>query len=534
MPLQLRRGSNTSRQATTFAAGEPVWTTDTNKLFIGDGVTPGGIAVDTTGSFSYTLTTATSSAVGGVKIGSGITITADGTISAATGDSNTFSNITVTNTATIGILNAPSTSTTHHIGALNVSQSGPYTYLSSDTGYIRVNENTQLALDGTFVLNGILYVETISANTPGNLVTVAGTLKANQTATFASTVIFNTATNYIQSYNSGGLWSTNLQAAHGIGLNPGSGIVSITGANGIEVDRIQNNDAGFITIADRVKMVGNAIDFSTQTSIGQVFDNPATLQMEAAGRINITSPGGLKLDTNSTAGLAGSKLGVNYIEPVNTTTVNISNTLQVATLKFGDGTTMTTASTGSGAASTGDIGFSGNWIRNTGTGAILVSPQDGVTGVYLPSDTDADTAAVQLFNTDTTGTVTITAGSTPKTWTFSHDGSITKPNGIKEITTATTGVSTTATFAVASYDTSEYACGKFSVQVKNYGAFHFAEIVVGTNTVDQWITQYGVTTSEGEIGTFSVDRASTVVTLYFTPTVGSVSLTLRAQGTLFV
>jgi len=65
MPLQLRRGSNADRLTTTFAEGEPVWTTDTTKLYVGDGVTAGGVEIS-----------------GG----------------------NTFDTINVTNTATVGSL----------------------------------------------------------------------------------------------------------------------------------------------------------------------------------------------------------------------------------------------------------------------------------------------------------------------------------------------------------------------------------------------------------------------------------------------
>lgn len=68
MPLQIRRGSDADRATTTFAEGEPVWTTDTTKLYIGDGVTPGAILV------------------------------------AGGGGGNTFTNITVTGTATVGVL----------------------------------------------------------------------------------------------------------------------------------------------------------------------------------------------------------------------------------------------------------------------------------------------------------------------------------------------------------------------------------------------------------------------------------------------
>lgn len=81
MPLQIRRGSNTLRSTTVFDEGEPIWTTDTTKLYIGDGVTPGGIEV--------------------VR--------------------NTFTNITVTGTATVNALvigsDAPITSRSQLIGA---------------------------------------------------------------------------------------------------------------------------------------------------------------------------------------------------------------------------------------------------------------------------------------------------------------------------------------------------------------------------------------------------------------------------------
>jgi len=42
MPLQIRRTTEAYISTTTFSAGEPVFSTDTHKLFLGDGVTPGG------------------------------------------------------------------------------------------------------------------------------------------------------------------------------------------------------------------------------------------------------------------------------------------------------------------------------------------------------------------------------------------------------------------------------------------------------------------------------------------------------------
>lgn len=42
MALQLRRGTDAERKLVAFAAGELIYTTDTNKVFVGDGTTLGG------------------------------------------------------------------------------------------------------------------------------------------------------------------------------------------------------------------------------------------------------------------------------------------------------------------------------------------------------------------------------------------------------------------------------------------------------------------------------------------------------------
>jgi len=51
MPLQIRRGTDAERlNSFTPAEGELIYTTDTKKLYVGDGITPGGVAIDTVGS----------------------------------------------------------------------------------------------------------------------------------------------------------------------------------------------------------------------------------------------------------------------------------------------------------------------------------------------------------------------------------------------------------------------------------------------------------------------------------------------------
>jgi len=55
MSLQLRRGLEAARTLTVFSNGEPLWTTDTNKLYVGDGVTPGGVLVSGGGGSTNTF-----------------------------------------------------------------------------------------------------------------------------------------------------------------------------------------------------------------------------------------------------------------------------------------------------------------------------------------------------------------------------------------------------------------------------------------------------------------------------------------------
>lgn len=52
MALQVRRGTNSERLGVTFAPGELVYTTDSKGLYVGDGLTPGGVDVVSTSGIS--------------------------------------------------------------------------------------------------------------------------------------------------------------------------------------------------------------------------------------------------------------------------------------------------------------------------------------------------------------------------------------------------------------------------------------------------------------------------------------------------
>jgi hypothetical protein len=111
MPLQFRRGTNAERLTITPSAGEPIWTTNTNLLYIGDGTTVGGLqvvgALPSTGTF--TSLTVTNLHFSGDPVGVNQTTAWTGTVAWSaigskpngglyTTSSVTFAQLTVTNT----------------------------------------------------------------------------------------------------------------------------------------------------------------------------------------------------------------------------------------------------------------------------------------------------------------------------------------------------------------------------------------------------------------------------------------------------
>ena len=100
MALKLRRGTDSQRALITPADGELIYTTDTKKLFVGDGSTQGGNPVDTAGSAlgsNLSLNNFDLVGTGNVNISGNITatgnITADGNLTLGgnltVGDANT-------------------------------------------------------------------------------------------------------------------------------------------------------------------------------------------------------------------------------------------------------------------------------------------------------------------------------------------------------------------------------------------------------------------------------------------------------------
>ncbi len=96
MALRLRRGTDAQRAIITPLDGELIYTTDTKKLYVGDGTTAGGKAVDTAGTFlgaDLDLNNFNLNGTGNVNIAGNIT---------ATGNITADGNMTIGGNLTIG------------------------------------------------------------------------------------------------------------------------------------------------------------------------------------------------------------------------------------------------------------------------------------------------------------------------------------------------------------------------------------------------------------------------------------------------
>lgn len=76
---------------------------------------------------------------------------------------------------------------------------------------------------------------------------------------------------------------------------------------------------------------------------------------------------------------------------------------------------------------------------------------------------------------------------------------------------------TTATQTVDSFSTSSYTSAKYMVQVTDAGRVHSQEIMLIHNGTDVYMTQYGIITTNGQLGAFSSIITGSNVLLYFTP-----------------
>jgi hypothetical protein len=207
MALQIRRGTNTERQDLQFAEGELIYTTDSKRLFVGDGTTDGGIPVsagmealldDTTPQLggSLDLNGNDISGTGNISITGSIhatgNITSDGNISLG---NDAGDNVTVA--GSIGSHIIPITDSTFDLGSQsNRWKNGFFSGLTVDGQIDAVSfVGHILADDSTVVFDantGNLRAESISGTFTGNVVgNLTGDVTGNVTGNLTGNVTGN-------------------------------------------------------------------------------------------------------------------------------------------------------------------------------------------------------------------------------------------------------------------------------------------------------------------------------------------------------
>ena len=189
MALRLRRGTDAQRQLVTPLDGELVYTTDTKKLYVGDGTTAGGNAVDTAGTnlgSNLDLSGFNITGTGNVQVDGNITATGNLTVD---GNFTLGGNITVgdASTDTINFAAKIESSLIPDVsGARNVgSPSNKFGTVYAD--FLSVTDSIEAtSLNANIIGND----STVLLNVATGEVNVSGTLKGNVTAS-DNTSFFN-------------------------------------------------------------------------------------------------------------------------------------------------------------------------------------------------------------------------------------------------------------------------------------------------------------------------------------------------------
>lgn len=429
MALQLRRGSNTARASTVFAAGEPVWTTDTNQLYIGNGIDPGGVLVAGGGG----------------------------------GSTNTFVNATIDTELSIG--------------------TGTYRML---LGQSPVPYDNQFYITGNNEVNDKLFIDNF------NFVQFNSELEVASTASFAGSVYIGTGTSRIYENtdlsNRFSIYSNNNMEINGEGITmyPHSGGVTIDG--NLTVNQTAsvaaasvNTELSIGTGTYRMLLGQSPTPFDNQfyitgnSSVNDklFFDNFNLVQINTGNQLQVESTatfnGNVNVNTNNTVTIAGMSIGLNngaVVMPA-ATVASSATTVLFQTIpgaggniifnmnRFGVQWPLAITRTGGIAFSHGQQIFPG---QTTNVGALSVQAGSTATGTanqLLLSSGGSGTGPLArgVFNDGTGFTVgTRTSGGATafNSSVFDLNGGLTLPKSLAVGTTATVNslsVTTTATMA---------------------------------------------------------------------------------------
>jgi hypothetical protein len=396
MALKIRKGTDVERVGITPAAGELIFTTDTNQLFIGDGSTLGGLFIGPASSATLALGGAldlnNNDIIGTGNIDINGTITATGSINLGNDASD---NVVFGGEVNSNIV--PNTTDTYNLGSSTKKWNGAWINNLTTTTVTAINitghldgdlEGSVFADDSTILVDAVAgkIVGPVEANVTGNvtgnvIATDSTTLVNASTKTFTGNLTGNVSgdlSGAVQGTFSGQLLNDEGQ----VFLDTTSGDVPTLPANIIgelRGDVIADNstllvsgETGSInlngTIKDNVvpftdaniNLGSGVYKFSNAYIANTVFIGSSSTQSISAAGSNITLKGSIQTNSSISTTLDGDIIGSNLSSFVVDDVVGIragatfklpaTALLTVASVNTGDNTvTTTTTFTASGA-----------------------------------------------------------------------------------------------------------------------------------------------------------------------------------------
>lgn len=198
MPVQkIKSGRIITVDAPTYVGekGTIFYDEDTPQLRLSDGLTPGGILF--TGGGGYVLPAATTSTLGGIKVGSGLTIDLFGVLTAVA--TSTFVLTTATTSALGGVKIGSGLSITAD-GTLSAIATSTYVLTTATTthlGGVKIGANVSITADGTISVAAPYVLNTATTTSLGGIKIGSGLVASSDgtvSAVATSTYVLTTAT----------------------------------------------------------------------------------------------------------------------------------------------------------------------------------------------------------------------------------------------------------------------------------------------------------------------------------------------------
>ena len=448
---------------------------------------------------------------GGASVGAGLYIAGPTTSTGAIQMGSGATGLILTSNGTEGaIYNANVTPSATNYG---FATSGANTYVNGTTNVqFAVNDVTTATIQGgvgsTSTYGGQTFI--VAANGIGvtgnsyfaNGVGFGGTVYANGLLS-ATSGVANTGT-----VNSGAL-----QVVGGVGVTGGAtfgGIVTAT----TFVGAVVGNLTGTASLATT----------STNLALGAAGSIPIQVSPGVTGFIPLGTSGYV-LTAGATTATWTALSGVTAGEATTATNIKFGAQYQIPF-----------------QSSPGVTTFSSNFTYNNTVN------QFSATNIIVSGITTASGQLQALAGTATAGTNTgalIVYGGAGVSGSMNVGGSISAgvanpatgtPNitfigGNTTLASYTSGViSGTATVNLDSWSTSTYRTARYLVQIVDSGKVHIQEMTLFLdNTYQIYLNQYGISTNQGELGTFDANTTATVgsVTLNFTPSPSATAMTIK-------